>query len=74
MLFMQPQPPPPKKRKRYLCKRRRKKRKRKRKLRNHYFVRSPRSNNKDGNAELERGGQFGLNNTPQESTRPPESA
>ncbi|PPD97973.1 hypothetical protein GOBAR_DD05046 [Gossypium barbadense] len=38
------------------------------------FVRSPRSNNKDGNAELEGGRQLGLSNTLPESTRPAESA
>ncbi|KAL4271465.1 hypothetical protein GQ457_13G006940 [Hibiscus cannabinus] len=74
MLFMQPQPPPPKETQTLFMQTPQKETQTQAQVTQSLFVRSPRSNNKDGNAELERGGQFGLNNTPQESTRPPESA
>ncbi|KAK8622325.1 hypothetical protein V6N13_117247 [Hibiscus sabdariffa] len=72
MLFMQPQPPPPKETQTLFMQTPQKETQTQ--VTQSLFVRSPRSNHKDGNAELERGGQLGLNNTLPESTRPAESA
>ncbi|GMJ05572.1 hypothetical protein HRI_004226400 [Hibiscus trionum] len=72
MLFMQPQPPPPKETQTLFMQTPQKETQRQ--VTQSLFVRSPRSNNEDENAELERGGQLGLNNTPLESIRPAESA
>ncbi|KAE8679993.1 Chaperone DnaJ-domain superfamily protein, putative isoform 1 [Hibiscus syriacus] len=72
MLFMQPQPPPPKETQTLFMQTPQKETQKQ--VTQSLFVRSPRSNSKDGNTELERGGQLGLNNTVPESTRPGESA
>ncbi|MBA0786724.1 hypothetical protein Gotri_027137 [Gossypium trilobum] len=75
MLFMQPQPPPPPKETQTLFMQTpQKETQTQTQVTQSLFVRSPRSNNKDGNAELEGGRQLGLSNTLPESTRPAESA
>ncbi|TYJ47746.1 hypothetical protein E1A91_A01G011600v1 [Gossypium mustelinum] len=73
MLFMQPQPTPPPKETQTLFMQTPQK-ETQTQVTQSLFVRSPRSNNKDGNAELEGGRQLGLSNTLPESTRPAESA
>ncbi|XP_022748844.1 uncharacterized protein LOC111298373 [Durio zibethinus] len=72
-LFMQPpQPPPPKETQTLFMQT--PQRERQTQVTQPLFVsRSPRNNNKDGNAELEGGRQLGLNNNPPESTRLAES-
>ncbi|XWS39777.1 hypothetical protein CRYUN_Cryun18bG0083800 [Craigia yunnanensis] len=68
-LFMQPPPPPPPKETQTLFMQTPQKETQTQVTQPLFAMRSPRSNNKDGNAALG-GGQLGLNNNPPESTRP----